>query len=187
MKKTISLLILFTTLGVKSQNIEVEKSITGTQIGLFGLNIYNESKLFENTSLRTEMSLNPIIWGGTMYPNTGFAFFPSISLQPKYYYNLKKRNEKGKNTAHNSGNYIGLQLGYTPDWFTISNYDHFTMYNQVHLVPTFGIRRSFTKSFNYEFKVGLGYGSTFGYENNQSGAVIDLGMKIGYDFFVSKN
>lgn len=181
MKRLILVFFIITSLTVKSQN-DVEKNLTGAQIGLFGLDIYNESKILTNTSLRAEASLYPAIWGGDFYSNTGFALYPTLSLQPKYYYNINKRVEKGKNTNNNSANYVSLQLKYTPDWFVISNHDNVKIYNQVYFIPTFGIRRNFSENFNYEFKVGFGYGTTVGYQNKITGGVMDLGFKIGYDF-----
>lgn len=166
----------------KNQNSTVEKSVTGAQIGLFGLDLYNEAKLADKVALRTELSLFPAIWGGDMYAKTGFAFYPAITLQPKFYYNIAKRAEEGKNTKNNSANYFGLQVRYIPNWFVISNEKNLNLSNQLNFIPTFGIRRNFSENFNYEFKAGYGYGTTFGYDNNTSGGVLDLSIKIGYDF-----
>lgn len=165
-----------------SQNSTVEKSVTGAQIGLFGLDIYNEAKLTDKIALRSEASLFPAIWGGDMYAKTGFAFYPALTIQPKYYYNIAKRAENGKNTKNNSSNYFGLQVRYIPDWFVISNDNNLSLTNQLNFIPTFGIRRNFAENFNYEFKAGFGYGTTFGYDKNVSGGVLDLSFKIGYDF-----
>lgn len=183
MKKLISLFTfsLLIILG-KAQNSNVEKNISGIQIGLFGLDLYNESKIASNTTLRAEASLFPAIWGGDMFAKTGFAFYPAITIQPKYYYNITKRAEKGKNTKNNSANYFGLQVRYVPDWFVISNTKNLSLSNQINIIPTYGFRRNFAENFNYEFKAGLGYGTTFGNDFNTSGAILDLSMKIGYDF-----
>lgn len=166
----------------KAQNTNVEKNISGAQIGLFGLDLYNETRIVNKTTLRAEASLFPAIWGGDMYGKTGFAFYPSLTLQPKYYYNIGKRAEKGKNTKNNSANYFGLQVRYIPDWFVISNTKNVSLSNQINLIPTYGFRRNFAENFNYEFKAGLGYGTTLGNDYNTSGAVLDLSIKIGYDF-----
>lgn len=188
MKKTILLsAILLTTAFSNAQTstshtATVEKSVTGAQIGLFGLDIYNEAKLTDKIALRSEASLFPAIWGGDMYAKTGFAFYPALTLQPKYYYNIAKRAENGKNTKNNSANYFGLQVRYIPNWFVISNDKNLSLTNQLNFIPTFGIRRNFAENFNYEFKTGFGYGTTIGYDKNVSGAVLDLSIKIGYDF-----
>lgn len=165
-----------------AQTSNVQKNISGVQIGLFGLDVYNEIKIAEKTTLRAEASLFPAIWGGDMYGKTGFAFYPALTLQPKYYYNISKRSENGKNTKNNSANYFGLQVRYIPDWFVISNTKNVSLSNQINFIPTYGLRRNFADNFNYEFKAGLGYGTTFGNNNNTSGAVLDLSIKVGYDF-----
>lgn len=183
MKKTILLLGMLSISALSNAQITtVEKSITGAQIGLFGLDVYNEAKFADKVALRSEASLFPAIWGGDMYAKTGFAFYPAISLQPKYYYNIAKRAENGKNTKNNSANYLGLQVRYIPNWFVISNDKNLSLTNQINFIPTFGIRRNFAENFNYEFKAGFGYGTTIGNDKNLSGGILDLSIKIGYDF-----
>lgn len=183
MNKKISIAV-FSVLSLlgNAQNSDVEKNITGIQIGLFGLDLYNETKIANKTTLRAEASLFPAIWGGDLYGKTGFAFYPALTLQPKYYYNIPKRAENGKNIKNNSANYFGLQVRYIPDWFVISNDKNVSLSNQINFIPTYGFRRNFAENFNYEFKAGLGYGTTFGNDYNTSGAVLDLSIKIGYDF-----
>lgn len=183
MKKQIYLLAfsLFSLLG-NAQNSNVEKNMTGIQIGLFGIDFYNEIKIADKTTLRAEASLFPAIWGGDMYAKTGFAFYPALTVQPKYYYNISERAENGKNIKNNSANYFGLQVRYIPNWFVISNSKNLSLSNQINIIPTYGFRRNFADNFNYEFKAGLGYGRTFGNDFNSSGAVLDLSIKIGYDF-----
>lgn len=183
MKKLILLLSLsiISIIG-NAQNAGDEKNITGAQIGLFGLDIYNETKIARQLTLRADLSIFPAIWGGNLYAKTGFVFYPALTVQPRYYYNLIKRAESKKNTKNNAANYLSLQLRYIPDWFVISNTKNLSLSNQVNLIPTFGIRRNFSGNFNYEIKGGLGYGTIFGNEHNTSGAVLDIGIKVGYDF-----
>ena len=166
----------------KKKNKKIKKNNNRKQIGLFGIDFYNETRLADKFALRAEASLFPAIWGGDLYGKTGFAFYPALTLQPKYYYNIARRAEKGKNTKNNGANYLGLQVRYIPNWFVISNTENVSLSNQINFIPTFGIRRNFSENFNYEFKAGLGYGTTFGEKFNNSGAVLDLSIKVGYDF-----
>lgn len=183
MKKQIYLMVFaLVSLAGKAQNTGVEKNVAGIQVGLFGADLYNETKLSEKISLRAEASLFPAIWGGDIYAKTGFAFYPALTLQPKFYYNIGKRSENGKNIKNNSANYFGLQVRYVPDWFVISNEKNLSLSNQINFIPTYGFRRNFAEKFNYEFKAGIGYGTTIGYDRNFSQAVIDLSIKVGYDF-----
>ena len=77
---TILLINLF-----NAQNTPVERNVTGVQIGLFGVDVYNETKLDDKWALRSEVSIFSGVWGGDMYDKTGFALYPAITLQPKYY------------------------------------------------------------------------------------------------------
>lgn len=183
MRKTLSFLALsLIAIGGKAQTADVEKSISGVQVGLFGLELYNETKIANKTTLKAELGLLAGVWGGDMYAKTGFAFYPSLVVMPKYYYNIDKRAEKGKNTKNNAGNYFGLQVNYIPNWFVISNEKNLNLNNQMHFIPTYGIRRNFGGNFNYEFRAGIGYSFTFGSPNNTSGTSMDLSFKVGYDF-----
>ncbi|MFJ1435693.1 hypothetical protein ACILFN_10170 [Capnocytophaga canimorsus] len=168
----------------QAQNASVEKDIIGVQIGLFGANAYNEHKLSDAVALRSQLSLHGGFWTGTMYEKTGFLLIPAASLEGKWYYGLNRRVKKGKNTRNNSGNYFSLRAEYFPNWFIISNYNDITNdNNSISIMPTFGIRRSFGRNFNYEFNVGYGYSQTLGKNPNSKGGAFSLSFKIGYDFF----
>lgn len=182
MTKFLSLALLsLGAIAFGQKNASVEKSVTGIQIGLFGAELYNEAKLSDAFVLRSQLALYPSIWGGDLYSKTGFALAPAISVAPKYYYNLQKRSEAGKNTSNNSGNYISAVVEYVPNWFVISNVSGIEVNEMISLVPTWGLRRNFAEHFNYEFKAGLGIGKILqkGYDAQ---VVPELSFKIGYDF-----
>lgn len=81
MRKFVLALSIITSVFTTAQEKEgVEKSLTGVQIGILGANIYNEIRLDESLSLRSEVSLYPSIWGGDLYSKTGFALAPAISF-----------------------------------------------------------------------------------------------------------
>lgn len=174
------------TIFTKGQEISVEKSIYGIQTGLLGIWVHNELKLTNEISLRSEIGFDSGIFGGSFYDKTGFLMTPVITLEPKWYYNLEKRNSKSKNIKNNSGNFIGLKTSYNPDWFVISNYDNLKVVNQISIIPTWGIRRNIGNHFNFETGIGLGYRYIFaksaGYLENESEAVLDLHLRIGYTF-----
>lgn len=182
MKKLIFITSLLIGIHAFSQEkASVERSVTGIQIGFFGAELYNEARLSENFSLRSQLELYPSIWGGDMYSKTGFALAPAISLTPKFYYNLQKRKDDGKNISNNSGNYLSVKVEYIPDWFVISNTKDIRVSETISVVPTWGFRRNFATNFNYEFKAGLGIGKILrkGYSTQ---VVPDLSFKVGYDF-----
>lgn len=181
MKNPLLAFVFLISLTATAQTAQLEKSVTGFQVGLFGADLYHELRLGNAVALRSEVSLFPAVWGGDLYSHPGFALYPAVALQPKFYYSLARRVRKGRNVAHNGANYLSLQLRYVPDSFVISD-SNVNFANQVNIIPTFGIRRNFATHFNYEFKAGIGYGTTVGYDRNSSGSVLDLGIKIGFDF-----
>lgn len=160
----------------------VEKSITGVQAGFLGISVYNESRFANDIALRSSANLNAGFWFGDEI-ESGFILAPELSLEPKYYYNLERRARKGKSTARNSGNYISLDVKYFPDWFVISSEKDLNVLSSIGIVPTYGIRREFGSNFNYEFKVGFGYGFLLDSAYSSSASPLgNLSFKIGYDF-----
>ena len=177
---TVSLLSLGVSIFAQ-EKASVEKSVIGIQIGLFGAELYNEAKLSDAFSLRSQLALYPSIWGGDFYNKTGFALAPAISVAPKYYYNLQKRKEKGKNIRNNAANYVAAQIEYVPNWFVISNVENIEVNPSISFIPYYGFRRNFANNFNYEFKAGVGIGMILkkGYDLQ---VPVELSFKLGYDF-----
>ncbi|WP_435261107.1 hypothetical protein [Tenacibaculum sp. nBUS_03] len=178
------LLLIVIALSVSSfaqeKEVSVEKSIFGVQAGLFGIWGYNEVKLSNTISLRTELGINMGIWGGTSYPKTGYILFPTVSVEPRYYYNLNRRAKLNKKTANNNGNFFSLKTNFNPNLFTISNYNNSYVHNHITVIPKWGLRRSFAKNFEYEFSAGIGY--VYDFEMNKGGTGLDLGFRVGYRF-----
>lgn len=188
MKKILLVLTLCgLTFSAMSQNSAVEKSIFGVQTGVLGLWVHNESKIGNQIALRSEVGLDAGIFGGSRYyDGTGFLLIPTITLEPRWYYNLGKRASKSRNTAGNGGNFVSLKTSFLPDWFVISNYDNIRVINLITMVPTWGIKRNIGNHFNYEVGFGIGYRYSFaksaGYLENEGDAAANLHLRIGYRF-----
>ncbi len=157
--KKVLLSVLVSVLFVNSyaQDAIVEKNMWGVQIGIPPLSLYQESRLTNTIALRTELTM------GFAYEysmgESKWAFIPTVSLEPRFYYNLQKRASKGKQTTGNSGNFISLNGGYTPGLaIKSSNAD---IDASVHIIPTWGFRRNIGTSFNYDIAFGIGYRATF--------------------------
>lgn len=167
----------------------VQKSIYGVQIGVLGIWAHNESKLQKNVSLRTEVGFDTGLfssnadYSGT---NVGVVFIPSISLEPRIYYNLQKRKNKSNSIEKNSGNFIALKLNFRPDWFTLSNVKNTAVADNIAVIPKWGIKRTVWNHFTYELGAGLGYRKYFlkqyGYRENPDEMAIDLHLRLGYTF-----
>lgn len=184
MKKRLLGLTLITLLCLGKANAQetngskasVEESVTGLQISPLGAWAYHEFKLSDEFALRAEAGINASIWGGSQYDGINYIFAPAISVEPRWYYNLKKRVDKGRNIKGNSANFLSLKINYMPDWFVLNaNSDYtwngyqvvdYNINNEMSIVPTWGIRRALGKYFDYEAGFGLGYGYRFTYKEN---------------------
>ncbi len=189
MKKIVLILTLCgLTLIAKSQNASVEKSTFGVQTGVLGIWAYNEVKLSNSIALRTELGFDFGIWETTYYDdyNSPFLQTPVIVVEPRFYYNLKKRTLSSKTIEGNSGNFIALKMGYHPDWFVLFNSDNAPVVSDYSIIPTWGIRRNLGKHFNYEAGIGAGFSHTFaeraGYSKNKSEIELNMHLRIGYRF-----
>lgn len=152
----------------------VEKSIFNVQAGFVGLYANNELKLYKDLVLRTEVGLEP-----SWFVGNGTIWHPNLRLEPRYYYNMGKRSEDGKNIQNNSGNFFGVAFNYRPAANLFKSSDNIRGIESYSVVPKWGIRRSFAKNFNYEAGVGFGYRHEVDYGNF---AEIDLHLRIGYSF-----
>lgn len=174
MKRVIAILILAFNLNANAQEVSVEKSIFGIQTGFgvhTGIWFNNESKLLNSIALRSEIGLEKDFTVGDHYDGAGFILQPVLTVEPRYYYNLEKRNAKGKITANNSGNYFSIKTSYHPDWFVINLADNVTKTADLAIVPTWGLKRQIGNHFTYETAVGFGYRVVYLKENSLNGNV----------------
>lgn len=186
--KTISLILIFCGLAsmARSQQTSAEKSTSGIQTGVLGVWIHNESRLSNYFALRSEIGFDTEFFGGSFYDKTGILITPVITLEPRWYYNLNKRVEKGRRIDGNSGNFVSLKSSYHPDWFVISNYINVGIISNISIIPTWGIRRNMGKHFNFEAGFGIGYQYYFaksvGFSANEGEAIVNLHLRLGYRF-----
>jgi hypothetical protein len=178
-------------LSANAQEASVEKSIWGAQIGIHPLGIYNETALTESIALRSELGFG-FAWGSSsgLFDNSSYwAVMPVVMVEPRYYYNLNKRLNKGRRIDGNSGNFLGLSVGIQPDFgFTSDNVD---LDKGFSVIPMWGIRRSIGNSFTFETAIGLGYGLSFDeytlytgerISTTDSGVVLGFRLAFGYWF-----
>ncbi|MFI8378559.1 hypothetical protein [Leeuwenhoekiella sp. NPDC079379] len=180
-------LLAFSINAQTTQNVTVEKSIWGVQTGLLGLWAHNESRLSKTIALRSELGLNGGFAGGT-FVEDGFQWVlaPTINIEPRWYYNMRKRAAKGKVTEKNTANFFGLKTAYNSDWFLISSSANNTVIESLTITAQWGIKRTLWQHFTYEVGLGLGYGVEFwkqeGFSENENLIVGNLLLRLGYTF-----
>ncbi len=185
---TTTIFILFFVSNSNAQDASVEKNVTGIQVGPTGIFVNHEFKLTNQLVLRGEAGLAAGYWAGAQYDGLGFLLTPVLRVEPRWYYNLNRRVAKSRDIKANSGNFVALQMSFYPDWFVIAKEDNITVFNQISIIPTWGIRRTLGKHFDYEAGIGIGYAYAFEkkigiytYEGD-SGAVANIHLRIGYHF-----
>lgn len=190
MKKTIVALLIVTLsqygFSQEKQTASVEKSIFGIQTGILGIWVNNECRISNEIALRSEIGYSVGLFGGDFYPKTGYLMIPTLRVEPRWYYNLEKRQSKSRKIANNSGNFLTLQTTFYPNFLIISNYDNVKIAKQISIIPTWGIKRTLGNHFTYETAIGLGHTHYFaksaGYESDKSSAALNLHLRIGYTF-----
>jgi len=169
----------------------VEKSLFNVQAGAIGIWASHEARLSNKWALRTEIGLD--LWSYETYSyNTagetrkGSVLVPSIAIEPRWYYNIQKRADKGRYTANNSANFLTLAIKYYPDLFVVGGPDNLKVRDQISFIPKWGIRRAIAQSgFNYELGIGVGpvlYLEKNSYYRSISDVALDLHARIGYTF-----
>ncbi|SFU70052.1 hypothetical protein SAMN05216480_11447 [Pustulibacterium marinum] len=187
MKKYYLILILsFITYFNYAQDASVESSTFGIQTGLLGVWAHNEFKLTNTLALRSEVGFDSAIWGGHFYDGVGFVMAPVLTLEPRWYYNIKKRFAKSKTIDGNSANFLSIKTSYHPDWFVISNEDNVSVESDLSVIPTWGIRRGIGRHFTYETGIGVGYQYVFEqpsqFKSAESNVIFNIHVRIGYRF-----
>lgn len=199
MKKLI-ILLAFTNLIVAQEkdlknNVSVEKNIFTIQASPISIFLADEYKLSKETVLHAEFGYKVSSVHFTNYYGDGGykTVFPAVfNIEPRWYYNLDRRAEKGKKTNNNSANFMAMGISYIPSSLVIHNLDsNYYLYNEFLFAPRYGFKRNFGKSnFNYELSFAAGY--YYGYTNknvykkNDSDFGFDLKFRFGYNFTKKK-
>ncbi len=91
MKKLTLLLGLVSALCFGQEVGKVESTAYNVQIGFVGAWVNTEIGLADQLALRTELGVMP-----KWYVGTGTGWFLDASVEPRYYYNIKKEQKKGE-------------------------------------------------------------------------------------------
>jgi putative salt-induced outer membrane protein YdiY len=157
MTKNYILAILFI---ISFCKVQAQDEATTTVKNQFKINmlfpgIVYEHALSANNTLYSEAALGLGYRYNSYYDEGNVYFFPLINEQFRHYYNLKKRAEKGKRTAYNSGNFVAVNALY--NFQSLSTNEKYGNYPQSFTVAAlWGLQRTYKGRFNLEFNVGPG-------------------------------
>ncbi len=180
-------LVLFFLFVLINKSAAQDTDFFEANIKLFSANISYEKKISDEFFIRASLGYdakyyfnNNIFTGET---KDFYILQPVLSVQPRYYYNLKKRESKNLKTTNNSANFLAFDIAYKSSLGNISNEDvHY--YDSFAFSPIWSIRRNISDSkFVYEAGVGLSLSYYLKSNTNQR---TDLSPKfnvgIGYVF-----
>ena len=189
MRKFFTVAAALATIWTNAQETEqasVEKSVFGIQTGVIGLWVHHEAKLTRTIALRSEVGLDLGYWYSDLEGVSGHFIVPSLTVEPRWYYNLDKRTKKGYRTDGNSGNYVSLRGSFYPDMVVSSSVENARFVPQLFIGPMWGIRRNLGKHFNYEAGAGLVYVQYFPpsdvFMASESDVDVLVHLRIGYKF-----
>ncbi len=185
----LTFILLYVSSLFSQETTGLEKSIWGIQVGINPLGIHNESRLTNDISLRREIGF------GFGLSGDDWAVMTQLMLEPRYYYNLKRRSSKNKQIRNNSGNYLSLNMNHLSGNLSIKS-EGVEVFPAISIIPMYGLRRNIGKNFNFEFAFGLGYGWTFKEytgvdfitnetytsKKTEQGVSLGLRLSVGYVF-----
>ncbi|MDR2140094.1 MAG: hypothetical protein LBP50_11185 [Tannerella sp.] len=169
------------------QEARVEKSVWGVQAGLLSSWGYNELRLSDAVVLRSEIGLVggfALIYTNIFGEYSRYIIMPEVAVEPRWYYDLARRQARDRRTIRNSGNYFSLRTSFNPKCPVISD-SYTTPTNLMTMVPMWGIRRHFGRHFSLEAGIGAGYWHRFddtGSTRNRDGIAIEWRFCVGYTF-----
>ncbi|MEO7976523.1 hypothetical protein [Flavobacterium sp.] len=137
-----------------------EEAVTTVEKNQFKINFLFPGFVYEHgfsarNTLYSEAGLGVGYRYNSFYGESNTYFSPFIHEQFRHYYNLEKRANKGKRTAHNSGNFIAMSAVYT--FQSISTNTHYAEYSpSLTLAPVWGFQRTYKRKFNLELNLGAG-------------------------------
>ncbi len=122
-------------------------------VNLVGFSASYEARLARRFTLNLEAGAGYSFYYGNSYfgEDFGYALAPFVAAENRYYYNLEKRERKGKSIRNNAANFLSATLRY--DMVPVAYED---LYNnpRISLRPAWGFQRSIGRRFSFETLLG---------------------------------
>lgn len=177
--------------GQETPKVSVANQLFGVQLGYLSASVQYEFKLDRKLTLLSDAGVSFI---SSSRENASLdnkkesasVLYPYLTLEPRWYFGLDRRQRLGKNTKNNSSNFLAVSMSYHSAHTPLIKSGDFGIVSAANFIPRFGIRRSFAKNFNYEFSGGVGYQYNIFNKNECScehnNTTIDIQARIGYNF-----
>ena len=145
----------------------------------FSLNLLAPSAEYElSVSSKSTIDMNlgvGFAYQKSTYSGEAYGFYPGFEAQYRYYYNFRKRADKGKKTSENSGNYVTAIASVTGGDPIIGDLEYASDYGGF-VGPAWGLQRVYNSGFKLNLNLGLG----LGFNENQSYFTPLFGLQLGW-------
>ena len=152
--------------------------------GIFSVNILTPGLEYE-LGLTPTTTLDFRVGTGFAYQKgmfgEGYGVYPIFNTQYRYYYNFKKRMDKGKNITKNSANYLALSAAVQTGKPIIGSLEYYESYFGA-IGPVWGLQRYYKGGLKLDLNLGAGYGFN---ESGESFFSPILGLRLGWLLFKS--
>lgn len=175
MKALILLSILTLISGLASAQIDRTTNSSTLKATFLGLSYSYEQAIAQKSTINYELMLAGGFGSGYMNGNY-WLIAPIMRVEPRYYYNLINRYDKGRKTMNNSANYLSFSADYQLGTSIGSNASSVSTFS---LIPKWGTKRTVGTHFIFEFAAGVGVRKS---ENYNWKATPGLDLKLGYSF-----
>ena len=162
--KFLPALSIFLSLNCFSQNDSITQVTKVSKVTFFNPGISYEGKIAKYQTLYGQLFMNTsvaVTSSNTISTPTTFYFDPAITIQYRYYYNLKKRAFANKMVERNSANYLGAVFeGMLSKANIVLSSHHEEKRRPVYSYGVvWGLQRNYKKRFSLDINFGAGYQS----------------------------
>lgn len=179
-KRIITIVFVIASNLIFAQNTETLVDRFSIKAGIIGVSTAYEKVFNDHFTINSEISYQGGFFWGTRYEDDfNYIFTTVLSVEPRYYYNVEKRLNKGKTLNNNAANFISANVYYVPDWLTSSNHENVDVVKTFGIIPKYGLNRNISKNINFEFAFGIGY--AWG-EDNYNDIALALDLRLSFDF-----
>lgn len=161
----------------QSEEPKVERSLLS--VYFIPLKISYEQGLGKSNTLEIGGGLNGVSWleDAGDFDDFRFGIAPFAETTFRNYYNLEKRQSKGKRTAMNSGNYWGIHARYLFEPIAGDTGD--AQFSSFFIAPVWGFQRNY----NSHFSLGMDFGMGVGFNNSDAYFSPLVRLKLGFVLF----
>ena len=175
MRALILLSIFISVYGLASAQIGRTTNLSTLKTTFLGLSYSYEQSISQKSTINYEFMLAGRFGSG--YPNGNYwLIVPVMRVEPRYYYNLITRYDKGRKTMNNSANYLAISADYQ---LGTSIGSRASSVSTLNVIPKWGMKRTIGQHFIFEFAAGIGAQKSE-YTNWKAEPGLDL--KFGYSF-----